>query len=62
MPSYLQKRGIFHPSIMSPEQLYNNLQKLILNVPTGLRIPIPVSPKNSHLLLNIIDLQGKVPR
>ena len=50
------KKGILHPSIMSPEQLYNNLQKLILNVPTGLRIPIPVSPKNSHLLLNIIDL------
>ena len=50
------KKGILHPSIMTPEQLYKNLQDLIPKIASGLHLPIPSQVENSHLLLNIIDL------
>ena len=52
----LAKRGILHPSIMSPTQLCQNLKNISHLVPPGLEFPIPFEKENSYLLLNVIDL------
>ena len=52
----LAKRGILHPSIMSPVQLCQNLKNISQLLPPGLEFPIPLEKENSYLLLNVIDL------
>ncbi|XP_043496400.1 uncharacterized protein LOC122520375 [Polistes fuscatus] len=52
----LAKRGILHPSIMSPYQLREIMIKLMGNIPSGLESPIPKDEENSHLILDLINL------
>ena len=52
----LAKRGILHPSIMSPFQIRENMIKLISNIPAGLQLPIPENKENSYLILELINL------
>ena len=50
------KKGILHPSIISPIQLRDNLLKLTSYVPHGLHLPIPPNEEDSFLLLDIIEI------
>ena len=49
-------KGILHPSILSPAQLFDYLKSIAHSIPPGLQLPLPSNSKNAHLLLKIIDL------
>lgn len=53
----VEKRGVLHPSILTPVRLINELKQISESVPHGLEFPIPLEPSNANLLLNTIELQ-----
>ena len=52
----LARKGILHPSIMSPVQLQEHLKEITPKIPSGLELPVPLEKENAYLLLNVIDI------
>jgi hypothetical protein len=51
------RKGVLHPSILTPLRLINELKDVSESLPHGLEFPVPLDPLNANLILNVIELQ-----
>lgn len=47
------KLNVLHPSVLSPYQLYNDLEQHMNNLPKHFELPIPLSLQNIHDLVDV---------